>query len=264
MLKQLSRNRLGAIGVAAAVFALLLSFMLTASAHAQETGAMSIAIDGSGVDCDGDECTVDNGTDFTLTVSADTAPSEGYIGIQTQVLFNELIYSPTDDREEEIVVAEDGFPGIAVRSVEETMVVHGATTGTSPPFTPSDYTGPIVVLAFACTDEYSRNDVELAPYATDNVLGSGFKLPVIGGVSANVPASDSLLVHCGVPPTPTPVPTTAGAGPTATLAAGGVPGTGNAGSDADTGTGLWIAVGSLLAVGAAASAGALAWKRTRG
>jgi hypothetical protein len=266
VLKQLSRNRLGAIGVAAAVFALLLSFMLTAGAYAQETGAMSIAIDGSGVDCDGDECIVDNGSDFTLTIDVDTAPGAGYIGIQTQIRHNELEYSPTAEEEDEVLVSDDGFPGILVRSTETDIpnsVAHGMTAGTPPAFTASDYTGPILVLAFTCTDDYSRNDLELTPYnEVDNTLGSGFKVSADTPV---VPTSDSLLVHCGDPPTPTPAPTTtAGDSPTATLAAGGVPGTGNAGGDGDTRTGLWIAIGSLLAAGAAAGAGALAWKRTRG
>ncbi|MEX2158094.1 MAG: hypothetical protein WEB04_01690 [Dehalococcoidia bacterium] len=268
MLKQLSRNRLGVIGVAAAVFALLLSFMLTAAAHAQADGAMSIAIDGSGVDCDGDECIVDNGTDFTLTVTIDGAPSEGYIGVQTQVVYQNLIYSPTDDAEEEMLINMDGFPGVSARSYPGTpnyaglalTVNHGQTSGTPPSFATSHYTGPAIQIALTCTDDYSRNEVELGPHSVSNGLGSGFKLPLAAGAT-NVPAGDSLLVHCGVPPTPIPVPPSAA---TPTLAAQGVPGTGMAGNDGDTSTGLWIAIGSLLAAGVAASAGTLAWRRNRG
>jgi hypothetical protein len=283
VLTQLSRNRLGLIGLTAAVFALLLSFMLTAGAHAQGAGGMSITIEGSGVDCDGNECIVDNGTDITATVEVKEAPGAGYIGIQTQVRFNELIYNSTATAEEEIVVAEDGFPGIPLRSIEATTVNHGMTAGTPPEFATSDYTGPVVVLAFTCTDEYSRNDLSLTPYDTgNNPLGSGFKLPLDAGAES-VPAGSDVLVHCGVPPTPTPVPTPRpGAGPTPTLATEGVPGTGNAGTigtddngtgtaaagglngdDGSSRTGLWIALAALAGVAVLAGAGGYVWMQRR-
>lgn len=288
MLKQLSGNRLAAFGVAGTVFALLLSFMLTAAgAHAQDSGSMSIAIDGSGVDCNGNECIVDNGSDFTLTVNVDSAPSAGYIGIQAQVQFKNLIYAPTAEAVDEIVVAEDGFPGIPLRSVDDALqtVTHGMTAGTPPTFNTSHFAGPIVVLAFTCTSDYTRNDVQLAPYSdAGNTLGSGFKLPEEAGAT-NVPAGNSLLVHCGVPPTPTPVPTGGPGGPggpTPTLATQGVPGTGTGGAlgtdDNGTGTaaasglngdnggsrtGLWIALAALAGVAALAGAGGYVWMQRR-
>jgi len=269
------RNRLALAGVAAAaaVLALLFGWMTPAAGvQAQDaSGAMSIAIDGSGVDCDGDECIVDNGSDFTLTVTIDESPSDGYIGLLTQVDYQNLIYTATEDKEDEMLINMDGFPGISVRvdrgtGVHQlTAVSHGQTTGTTPPFTPSHYSGPAIQIALTCTDDYSRNEVELAPYSAanssdPNLLGTGFKLPVIGGVSVNVPASDSLLVHCGVPPTATPVPPDATGTPPPVLPPVG---TGMAGSDGDSSTGLWIVIGSLLAAGAAAGAGALVWKRAR-
>ena len=251
MLKQDVRNRLALAGVAAAaaVLALLFGWMAPeAGVQAQDAGgAMSIAIDGSGVDCDGDVCTVDNGSDFTLTVTIDEAPSDGYIGVQTQVVYQNLSYTPTEDEEDEMLINMDGFPGVAVRAYPGTpayegpasAVNHGQTSGTPPSFATSHYAGPAVQIALTCTDDYSRNEVELAPQSPENVLGAGFKLPIALG-AGNVPVSDSLLVHCGVPPTATPVPPDATNTPPPVLP--------------PVGTGMT----------AGAVAGTLAWKRARG
>jgi hypothetical protein len=238
---------------------------------------------------------VDQGSAFTLTVEVAEAPSAGYIGIQTQVRYNALEYAPAAAEEDEVAVSEDGFPGILVRSTATAgRVAHGMTAGTPPSFTTSDYTGPILALAFTCTDGYSRNDVQLTPYSDDNTLGSGFKLPQDAG-SANVPAGDSLLIHCGEPP-PGAEETAVAAGPEATqaaataAAAGATPAdptrtaiaraTGTAiarttataaaeatnGTDDDDGgnTGLWIALASLAGVAVLAGAGGAAyyWRRT--
>ncbi|MEX2158093.1 MAG: hypothetical protein WEB04_01685 [Dehalococcoidia bacterium] len=292
------RRVLRGAGARVTAMALLLGLMVSAgSAQAQdEGGALSLSADGPGVACQADACVVNPGSEFTLTVEVAEAPGAGYIGIQTQVQYNELEYSATADEEDEIVVTEDGFPGIAVRSIkdEENTVVHGMTAGTPPSFVASDYTGPIVVLAFTCTDDYSRNDVELAAYVpVDNPLGSGFKLPQEAGAT-NVPASDSLLIYCGEPP-PGAEETAAAGGPqatavAATAAAGATPAgptqtaiaqatatavaratataaaeTENGTDDDDGGsnTGLWIALAALAAVAALAGAGGYVWMQRR-
>jgi hypothetical protein len=219
---------------------------------------MSIAIDGSGVDCDGDECIVDPGTDFTLTVSVDEAPDAGYIGIATQVNFQNLTYTPTETAADEILISVDGFPGINVRSApsDGTVVNHGMTAGMPPTFTTSQYTGPVVAIALTCTDDYTRNEVQLAPFSDSNTLGTGFKLPAEAG-GLNVPAGDDLLIHCGPPPTATPVPPGATATP-----APGLPGTGT-GSAGDSDTAIVLAIAGLLALASLTAVGALAWQRAR-
>jgi len=168
------------------------------------------------------------------------------------------------------------------------------TAGAPPTFNTSHFAGSIVVLAFTCTDEYTRNDVQLAPYSDANTLGSGFKLPQEAGAT-NVPAGDSLLVHCGEPPPGSEETAVAqGAQATeaaATAAAGATPGAptqtaiaqatgtavarasataGNAvggpsGDDDDGGgnTGLWIALGALAGVAALAGAGGYVWLQRR-
>lgn len=259
MLKLLVPHRLVLLGAGAlvAVLGLALGWSLpSGSALAQqptETGAMSLSVDGAGVDCSGDECIVDKGSDFTLTIAITQAPASGYIGLSTEVQYQNLIYSPTEDREDEILIAVDNFPGISVRAVndEGAWVRHGMTGGNPPQFTTSHYEGPIVELAMTCTEDYSRNDVTLPPYAEG--AGSGFKLPVSAG-NTNVPASDAVTIHCGPPPTPTP-------GPTATTAPQ-LPTTGTGGTASNDAT-IWFVLGGLLAAAATASVGVLSWKQAR-
>jgi hypothetical protein len=254
-------HRLTLLGFGAmlALLALLLTWAVPAgNVHAQDAGgAMSIAIDGSGVDCDGDECIVDPGTDFTLTISVDEAPDAGYIGIATQIDYQNLTYTRTEMATVEVLISVDGFPGIVVRTPEDdtSLVGHGMTAGT-PPFTTSHFTGPIVELAMTCTDEYTRNEVALAPFADPgNTLGTGFKLPAEAG-GTNVPASDGLLVHCGPPPTPTP-------GPSATPTPGPALPTTGTGDTGSSDTAMVLTIAALLAAAAFTSVGELAWRQAR-
>ena len=291
------RNPLALLAAAAFALALVLGPAPAAGGvQAQGTGgAVSLSIEGPGVDCDGDECIVEPGSSFTLIVSVSEAPEPGYLGIGTQTLFRNLIYSPTDQAVEEIVVDVDNFPGIAVRAPSDPTVSgevdHGMTAGTPPTFTTSHYEGPILELAMTCTDDYSRNDVELGAYSPTNTLGTGFKLPN----DENVSAGDILLIHCGTPPagsggtaTPTSLPPGAGtpfppdspeaqATATAEAAAAAVAATATAsagatatavaeggdGGDDDGGsnTGLWIALGAIAGVAVLLGGGYLAWRR---
>jgi hypothetical protein len=241
------------------------------------------------VNCDGDECIVDPGTAFTLIVSVTRAPSLGHIGIGTQVNYQHLIYSPTDQAAGEIVVSANNYPGIALRAPADPTngrVDHGMTAGTPPNFTPSQYVGPVVELAMRCTDEYSRNDVDLAPYSPSNTLGSGFKLPNGDTVAAGA----TLLIRCGpVPPggdeptatatrgpgTPPPADSpegqaTATAEAEATAARVSFSATATAaaleaGGDDDDGggsnTGVWIALAAIGGVMVLLGVGYTAWRR---
>jgi len=179
-----------------------------------------------------------------------------------------------------MLVTVDSYPGISVRAPEGAptgVINHGMTAGTPPSFTTSHYTGPMIELAMACPDaDYTRADVELAAFSESNTLGSGFKLPLDQG-GATVPASDSMLIECGDAPTPVP-----GADATATASpdlpetgSGGDVGLDNDGTDDGTdgaglpddddgssNTGLWIAIGALVAAAAALGTGAFAWRRT--
>jgi hypothetical protein len=129
------------------------------------------------------------------------------------------------------------------------------TAGFPPTFTTSHYTGPIVELALICTDDYSRNEVALAPFADPgNTLGSAFKLPLEVG-AGNVPAGDDLLIHCGPPPTPTPGPTPT-AGPS-------LPTTGTGVDSGSSNTGVIMAVIALMAAAALTGVGVLSWKQAR-
>lgn len=266
----------------------------------QATGQLELSATGSGVTCNNDGCTVPPGGDFKLVVSVTQAPAPGYIGVGTQVRYQNLIYSPTATQTDEIVVHTDGFPGIAVRAPQDPpqggVVEHGMTAGTPPNFTTSHYEGPVVELQMRCTDTYTRNDVQLPAYdSQNNVLGSGFKLPLAAG-GETIVTSDSLTIRCGETPAggePTNTPGapsngTPGAAPTPDLsspegqatateaarstatAIAKVTATAEAASggtgDEDGGggnTGLWIALGAIGGAAVLLGAGYYGWRRHR-
>ena len=280
--------------VAVALLVGLLVPVRGVAAQDDSSGALSLSVEGPGVACQAGACVVSPGSSFTLTVEVVEAPDAGYIGLGTQIVYQNLIYTPTEDKVDEMLINTDGYPGISVRSDQAMLVNHGQTAGTPPDFAASHYTGPAIQIALTCTDDYSRNEVELVAYTDDNTLGSGFKLPIASG-GAVVSAGDSLLIHCGEPApgsegtegpdgSETPGATlppeldspeeratatavakstgTAVARATATAAAAVENGTDD--DDGGSNTGLWIAIGAIAAVAVAiAGGGALYWRRTQ-
>jgi len=199
--------------------------------------ALSVTSLGSECDAPGEptSCFVPGGSTFTLAVAVIEAPAEGYVGWQTELFYDSLIYQPSAVGDE-IVWPESALPlrFPAVPSGER-LVSHGDVSATMPPFVTSNYMGSIVEVAFVCLPTAPSLTVALLPYdAAERPLGTGFRAAAAdGGIGDTVAAktvgtafvdlpdkttaedvsvADSLTIECledtPVPTaTPTPTPT---------------------------------------------------------
>ncbi len=205
---------------------------------------MALSVTNAGSECDAPgeptSCSVPGGSTFTLAVAVIEAPAGGYVGWQTELFYDSLIYQP-DAVGDEIVWPESALPlrFPAVPSGER-LVSHGDVSATMPPFVTSNYTGSIVEVAFVCLPTAPSLTVALLPYdALERPLGTGFRAAAADGgigdtvaaktvgtafldlpgstMAGDVSVADSLIIECfeATPvPTATPTPT-----PTATSTA---------------------------------------------
>ncbi len=239
---QITFGRLAVIGAAlAAVF--MMSHFGQPLALAEEAAQMSLSVSG----CAADECNLDNGETFTLSVNIDAAPDGGYVLVQSFIDYGtDLTYNMTDAPADEIIWP-DGSPDVIVRdSIAPGTVLHGGLTGVIPPLPLSTYVGTAFEIELQCSDAFSSNDVKLLP-SGDAVAGTSGALFNGEGAEQIIPKVDSVTVICGVEPTPEP--TSAPDGPTD----GGLPptGTGALSSDGGASATLWLVIGALVVVGAA-------------
>jgi hypothetical protein len=200
---------------AVAVLALFMawghSFAGSAQAANAVTGQMDLSVKAGGVACPpaslAEFCAVKN-TTFTLSVEiTKSSAAPGYIGVQTEIDYNALVYKPTTPAAPEITWPCVAFclrsPGAP--SGLEGLVNHAGATGSTPPFPPSMYVGNATDIILNCTSGNSAgNIIDLVPLGPGNTNGSGLK-PSVG---ADIPLSDSTTVDCvQAPPTPTTPPT---------------------------------------------------------
>ena len=209
---------------------------------------MALSVTSAGSECDAPSepisCSVPGGSTFTLAVAVIEAPVGGYVGWQTELFYDSLIYQP-DAVGDEIVWPESALP-LRFPAVPggERLVSHGDVSATMPPFPASSYLGSIVEVAFVCLPATQNVTVALMPYdAAERPLGTGFRAAAadggigdtvaakpVGTVFLDLPGStmaedvnvaDSLIIECleaiPVPGAPTPTPT-ATSTPTVTLA----------------------------------------------
>ena len=244
ILGQITFGRLAVIGAAlAAVF--MMSHFGQSLALAEEAAQMSLSVSG----CSADECNLDTGETFTLSVNIDAAPDGGYVLVQSFIDYGlNLTYNMTDAPADE-VIWPDGSPDVVVRdSIAPGTVLHGGLTGVIPPLPLSTYVGTVFEIELQCSDAFSSNDVKLLP-SGDAVAGTSGALFNGEGAEQIIPKVGSVTVICGVEPTPTPAPD----GPTDGPTDGGLPptGTGALSSDGGVSTTLWLVIGALVVAGAA-------------
>ena len=198
---------------------------------------MALSVASAGSECDAPSeptsCSVPAGSTFTLAVAVIEAPAEGYVGWQTDLFYDSLIYQP-NAAEDEIVWPESALP-LRFPAVPggERLVSHGDVSATMPPFPTSSHTGNIVEVAFVCLPTTQSLTVALLPYdPVQRPLGAGFRAATAeGGIGDTVAAktvgttfldlpgstmaedidvADSLTIECleATPvPTVTPTPT---------------------------------------------------------
>ena len=253
---RITLGRLAVIGAAlAAVF--IMSHFAQAPALADDAAQMSLSVSG----CSGDECNLDTGETFTLSVNVDEAPETGYVLVQSFIDYGpNLTYSMTDTPAEEMLWP-DGSPDVIVRdSIAPNTVLHGGLTGVIPPLPLSTYEGVVFEVELQCSDSFSTNDVQLLA-SGDPVAGTSGALFNAEGAEQIIPKVGSVSVTCGAEPTATPEPD-ATPGPDVTdfpSSGSGALSTGNGGSSAT----LWLVIGALAVVGAA-GLGASGWRMSRG
>ena len=222
--RYLAFGLVGAFALIAVAF-LLVGGLTVTSATGPPAPEMALRINAPAPgSCAGDECTLDPGQAFTLSVEIVTAPTEGYIGVQSYIVFgSDLIYKPAAPAVE--IIWPDLEPAIAVSVCSQSppctaegpagQASHGGLTGLLPPLTESTFTGNYLDLSFNCSASPSQTLVELLPLGDPQTgtEGTGFSLPPIGDTQ-QAAKTNSLTINCGevAGETATPTPT----GPTAT------------------------------------------------
>ena len=164
---------------------------------------------------------------FTLQVNAVVPPVEGYIGIQTEVEYADLVasggrYKPRATASDEIAWVDSAafeLRSPASPTGMEGLINHGAATGTTPPFPVSNAIGALVQLDFNCSSTTSSNVITLVPLGAtpppDAPVGYGganasaYKSAGVGFPNIPAKVAGTLTVLCGAAaPTGTPAPPT--------------------------------------------------------
>ena len=180
--------------------------------------------------CVASTCTVPLSGAFTVQVNADIPPGEGYIGMQTEVEYQDLVdnggsYKPRATAGDEIVWVDSAAFELRVPAEPtgmEGLITHGSATGTTPPFPISNAVGGLVQLDFNCGSTNSSNVITLVPIGATPPEGAP---PGYGGTNAAgykggtapfaaIPAkvASTLTIICGevIGETDTPTPTEEG------------------------------------------------------
>ena len=221
----MKRSRLLVLGLGAVSALLLVGFVLvqqltiTSATSTPEWMQLTVKSPAPG-SCAGEECTLELGQAFTLTVEVLKFPTGGYGTLQSYIDYgSDLTYKPTTDTADEIIWPDLGA-GVAFRGPlgvigDEGFVSHSGITALIPPLPVSEFTGNAVEVAMNCSAGASSTEVLLRGIGDSvaQTLGAGFASP---DGSVQTSATDSLTINCGggAGPTDTPVPTTTG--PTAT------------------------------------------------
>ena len=170
----LHRIRLVALA-AAIVLAYVASPAMTAAQESEPTGGMALRVEGAGVSCDDEGCTVPLNGDFTLSVLTDGIPAGGYLAIQTHLYFGGLVYLPSDSEADENVWPDNSLP-LRDNSVDQ-YLSHGGLTSLTPPFALSTFEGALVELAMRCVGDDATVRLALLSYDVPaNPLGSSYSL----------------------------------------------------------------------------------------
>lgn len=178
--------------------------------------------------CQNQVCAFDRGSSFTLGVEVTTAPSNGYISLNTYVLHGpDLTYEPRPASTDEILwpdcetsIALRGTPNVLLPppGVWDQAVSHGCATGVvaTPP---SDFVGMVVEFDLICSQEPSRTDVIQLPFDEfpfESPAGTNGAVFIEPSAANIIPKLTGLTIFCGEPPTPTPTPSVTPGGPSLT------------------------------------------------
>ena len=226
--RYLAFGLIGAFALVAVAFLLVGGLTVTSASGGGPEMALRIKAPAPG-SCAGDKCTLDPGQAFTLSVEVVTAPTEGYIGVQSFIVYgSDLVYKPAVAADE--IVWPDLEPIVALSTCNMAPCTnsdgpageasHGGLSGLLS-FLTSTFTGNYLDLSFNCSASPSQTVVELLPLGDPRTgtAGAGFVLPP-SGLTQQEAKTNSLTINCGAGAAETETP----AGPTATPTLTGTPG----------------------------------------
>jgi len=201
------------------LLALSIAQHLSVTSARTTDGTMSMTVSAGGT-CVSDTCTVPLSGAFTLQIDAAIPPAEGYIGIQTEVEYTDLVanggrYKPRPTASDEIAWADSAAFELRLPASPagmEGLINHAAATSITPPFPKSNAAGALVQLDFNCGGANSSNVLTLVPIGATPPPDAP---PFYGGPDASgykggsepfpniVAKTTPLTVVCGTPPTST-------------------------------------------------------------
>jgi len=230
--RYLAFGLIGAFALIAVAFLLVGGLTITSASGGGPEMALRIKAPAPG-SCAGDTCTLDPGQAFTLSVEIVTAPTAGYIGVQSFIVFgSDLVYKPAEPASEILWPDLESATGLSTCSQSPPCTAsgpagqasHGGLTGLLS-FTTSTFTGNYLDLSFNCSASPSQTVVELLPLGDPlaSTFGSGFSLPPTGD-DQEAAKVNSLTINCGAGTAETETPTPTTDGPTATSTLTGTPG----------------------------------------
>ncbi len=227
-------GRIAAAGVAVvalAAAALFLSGQLPSTSATSGGPEMALTVIAADGDCEG-TCQLELDETFTLAVKIVTAPSSGYVAVQSFVRYGEhLTYNRTGLAADEIVwpdcvgqtAQRPEFDNLAGPGQPIYNVGHGCLSGLLPPQPISTFAGDFVHISMTCSSTDTISDVVQLPYdgvippnTSQGTSGSQITIFVNDSQVDTIPKLTNITIICGEPPTPTPLPTITPGGPTLT------------------------------------------------
>lgn len=143
-------------------------------------------------------CDVAVGAEFTAVVDVKTAPPDGYYLMQTFVDFGEtLAYTPVGNAADGIVWPECEV-GLSSSVFGPGFILHTCLTAFVPPLPLSSYVGPVVELAFTCSETPSSSLVRLLPNDNPDPITNGALFIGLDNLRT-IPKLNALVVNCVVP-----------------------------------------------------------------
>ena len=134
-----------------------------------------------------DECTVELGTQFTLTADMNALPLTGFSGFQLEVVHAGLIL-------EDIRYVVPDFETFSF--VETGSFLAGGVTSFSPPIPKSTYLGPLVEADLNCTASPGTFKISLPVPTTDVLDEFAISIPITTVQQGTRNVADTLTINC--------------------------------------------------------------------
>ena len=138
-----------------------------------------------------DECTVELGTQFTLTAAINALPLTGFSGFQLEVVHAGLI-------SEDIRYVVPDFETFSF--VETESFLAGGVTSFSRPIPKSTYLGPLVEVDLICTASPGTFEISLPVPTTDVLDEFAISIPITTVQQDTAMVADSLTINCADEP----------------------------------------------------------------